>query len=98
MDGSSLSNNGDDEPNPKSESESESSDILIDSDSDMLCWREMNEGNSVAHGTKIGGNLRRNFDGISYVNFRGQEPNPKISVHSLAGFYGDIELGGWVLE
>ena len=26
----------------------------------------MNEGNFVARGTKIGGNLRRNFDGISY--------------------------------
>ena len=47
MDGSLSSNNGDDEPNPKSESKSESSDILIDSDSDILCQREMNEGNFV---------------------------------------------------
>ena len=38
----------------------------------------MNEGNFVARGMKIGGNLRRNFDGISYVNFGGQEPNPKL--------------------
>ena len=71
MDGSSSSNNGEDEPNPKSESESESSDILIDYDSDILCQREMNEGNFVAHGMKIGGNLRWNFDGISYVNLGG---------------------------
>ena len=74
MDGSSSSNNGDNEPNPKSESESESSDILIDSDSDILYQREMIEGNFVARGMKIGGNLRQNFDGISY---------PKIDVHSM---------------
>ena len=91
MDGSLSSNNGDDEPNPKSESESESSDILIDSDSDILCQREMNEWNFLACGTKVGGNLRWNFDGISYVNFRGEEPNPNsmyIPWYLASRFYG----------
>ena len=64
---------------------------MIDSDSDILCQREMNEGNFVAHGMKIGGNLGWNFDGISYVNLGGYEPNPKIDVHSMLlilQFYG----------
>ena len=40
---------------------------MHDSDSDILCQREMNEWNFVACGIKIGGNLGQNFDGISYV-------------------------------
>ena len=56
---------------------------MIDSDSDILCQREMNEWNFVACGTKIGGNLGENIDGISYVNLGGKEPNPKINVHSM---------------
>ena len=51
----------------------------------------MNEGNFVTHGMRIGGNLRWNFDGISYVNFGGYRNQIQKSMYIpwyFSGFYG----------
>ena len=51
----------------------------------------MNEGDFVAHGMKIGGNLRQNYDGISYVNFREDKNKIQKSMYIpwylSSGFY-----------